>query len=138
MNSSTSEHYLFISSTDSSDYFPFNITCDFHIELPEIIFLTGTWSCSLLQIGFKDEIVDDIIVFCDLCNSSFVRDTRLPVLRFISQSSERSYEFSQPQRISISRDEIKRLRIFIRTASSNEIPSFINNPVTCTLHLRRE
>ena len=137
MSSSKGEHYLFLTSTDSSAYFPFNSTCDFQVELPEALFLRGNWTCAALQVAFKDEIADDIIVFCDLCESSFIQDTRLPVLRVIPQSSQKNFEFKEPQRLNVSRDEVKRLRIFIRTLDLKE-PSFVNRPVSCTLHLRRE
>lgn len=137
MHSSKSTHHLFLASSDSSAFFPFNRTCDFQVELPEVLYLNGNWTCSLTQIGFKDEIAQDIIVMCDLCEGSFIRDTRLPVLRYIPQTSQKSFDFVEPHSFTVSRDEVKRLRVFIRTGELLE-PSFIQNPVTCTLVLKRE
>ena len=137
MNSSKREHHLFLTSSDSSVYFPFNSSCDFQIELPEIFLLHGNWTVALSQISFKDEIAEDITVYCDLAGSSFIQDTRLPVLRVIPKSTEKIFTFDNPLRIDLSRDEIKRLRVFIRT-DDMRTPSFIQKAVKCTLHLRRE
>lgn len=137
MNQSKSEHYLFVSSLDSLAFFPFNASCDFQIELPESIHLTGTWTCALTQIGFKEEISEDLIILCDLFDSSIVRDTRLPVARIISQASDKVITFDNPYRLGVSRDEIRRFRVFIRTFDLQR-PSFIQKPVTCTFHLRKE
>ena len=137
MHSSKGEHHLFVNSSDSSVYFPFNGSCDFQIELGEALHLTGRWTCALAQIAFKEEISEDIIILSDLIDGSFIRDTRLPVLRVIPQSTEKVFVFPEPFRFTISRDDIKRFRVFIRTGDLRE-PSFIQKPVTCTLHLRRE
>lgn len=137
MNQSKSEYYFFVTSLDSLAYFPFNTSCDFQVELPESIHLTGTWTCALTQIGFKEEISEDLIVLCDLFDSSFVRNTRLPVARVISQLTNKVITFDEPYRLGVSRDEIRRFRVFIRTFDL-EKPSFIQKPVTCTFHLRRE
>ena len=89
------------------------------------------------DIAFKEDLIEDIIIFCDLCDSSFIRDNRLPVLRVIPNSTNRVHVFDDPVRIPVSRDEIKRIRIFIRTIHM-EIPSFIVQPVICTLQIRKE
>ena len=137
MHSSNSQHHLFISSEDSSVYFPFNAPCDFQIELGEALHLNGRWTCALTQIAFKEEISEDIIILTDFIEGSHIKNTRLPVLRVIAQSSEKVYTFEEPYRFPISRDEVKRFRVFIRTRTMQE-PSFIQKPVTCTLQLRRE
>ena len=137
MHSSNSQHHLFISSEDSSVYFPFNSPCDFQIELGEALHLNERWTCALTQIAFKEQITEDIIILSDFIEGSYIRNTRLPVLRAIPQSSDKVYTFQEPYRFQISRDEVKRFRVFIRTRSMQE-PSFIQKPVTCTLQLIRE
>lgn len=136
MKPSLKEHHLFLSSTDSLAFFPNNKAIDFHVEFSEALNLSGRWTCALTQIAFKDELVSDIVVLCDICESSYINNTRLPVLRVIPQSNSNVFIFTQPFRLNISRDEIKRLRLYIRTTTLEE-PLFLSQPVTCSLHLRR-
>ena len=137
MKPSTREHHLFLTSTDSSAFFPSNTPYDFYIEFSEAINLNGHWTCALTQIAFKEELLSDIVIFCDICISSYICNTRLPVLRVIPQGDNKVFVFPEPFRLKISRDEIKRLRIYIRNGDLQK-PSFIQKPVTCTLHLKRE
>ena len=137
MHSSSGQHHLFVSSTDSSVYFPFNSPCDFQTELNEALHLNGRWTCALSEIAFKEEISEDIIILTDFIEGSYVRNTRLSILRVIPQTNQKVFTFSEPFRFVISRDEVKRFRIFIRTRDLQE-PSFIQKPVTCTLQLTRD
>ena len=128
---------MFLSSTDSSAIFPYNSGYEFQVELPSTLHLEGVWTCALREITFTDPLSDDVIVFCDLLQSSFIRNAQLPVLRILPVTGEKHYIFTDPIQMQLSRDEIKRIRIFIRTTEMS-IPSFIQNPVRCTLQLKRK
>ena len=65
-----------------------------------------------------------------------VQDTRLPVLRVIPKTTQQLFFFETPLRIDVSRDEIKHIRVFIRTDAMGS-PLFIQKQVNRTLHLKR-
>ena len=129
-------HYLFLSSNDSNLYFPNNEPTNFTIELNENIYLPGLWKISLAEIFFKDEITEQLLICCDLCGDSIVRDQKHAVLRLIPEQSPKNLCFKEPIELDISRDFIKRIRVYIRTMSF-EKPTFLTNTLTCTIKLKR-
>ena len=82
MHSSNGQHHLFISSEDSSVYFPYNAPCDFQIELGEALHLNCRWTCALTQITFKEEISEYINIQSDSIEGSHIRNIRLQAKRF--------------------------------------------------------
>ena len=126
-------HTFFISSVDSLHKFPENSPTDFSIILPLIIHLDECWTVELCDISFGEEMIEDLMVCCSLCNDSFIRDTELPVLHVISANkAERHIEFRQTLAITAKTASVKVIRIFIRTL--NRIPpSFLTKPVRCTV-----
>ena len=131
------QHILFLSSTDSLNYFPHNHACDFQVELSDSLHLRGNWTCALAQISFNEKIIEDLVILCDMCDESYIRDRRMPVLRVIPSQGPKQFIFESPFRLRVSRDELKRFRVYIRTLNF-EIPSFVSGSVKCTLHLRCE
>ena len=137
MAHSTRKHYLFLSSRDSEIYYPDNKPTDFTIELTETLNLPGEWEHSLLEIFFTKRITDDIVVFCDICTNSNIHNTKLPVLRYMQNGTYRNNNsFMQSISVPITQSQLQRLRVYLRTVSG-AIPTFINEPVRCTLLLKR-
>ena len=119
--------YLTISSIDSLDIHPSNSNYDFTVELERTIY--GQFSIALVEI-FCNQIPEELYVFCDIVEPSFVHDKMLPLLRVVRQPNE----FIHLHQIRSSRALIQRIRIFVlnRTLSS---PQFDSGAITCTLKL---
>lgn len=120
--------YLFVSSDDSLEYHPTNSTYDFTITLPQTIH--GDWEIALGDITYVSHF-EDLYVFCDLCEYSYVKDTSLPLLRLISGIGE----FENLYFHTVTRNVIQRIRIFI-TNKNLETPSQDIGPVRLTLVMK--
>ena len=131
------KHVLYLSSEDSLDIYPTNKPFDFTAELPENIRLPGKWQVALHSVMFKERIVDWMAICSDLCESSVIGDTKQQVLRRIGPNSARIQEFSNLIWLDVSRDDLKRVRVFLRLRNMAE-PTFMTKPVTCTLELKRQ
>lgn len=132
-----SKHYLFLSSANSSDYFPFNTHSDFTVRLTERLHFPGNWECTLIDIFFPRKLQTDVVIYCDLCEQSFINNTKLPVLRTVQNGYFRQFDsFQQLVNIPIARSETQQIRIYITTITGED-PSFIDQSVHCTLLLKR-
>lgn len=138
MESAKSQHVFFVKSTDSLGIFPNNTASDFTIELPELLYLKGKWECSLYEISFTENLVKDIIVCSDIVENSIIANSKHQVLRVIAQPSTaiRHVSFSQLLWLPVSRDQIKRFRIFIKDNTTLE-STFISGTVKCTVVVRK-
>ena len=137
MDHSARKYYLFLSSQDSELYYPENTSTDFTVELTETLYLPGEWECSLLEIFFTKRITEDIVVYCNICTESAINNSKLPVLRYLQNGTYRNNNsFLHPISVPINQTHIQRLRVYIRTVSG-KIPSFIDDPVRCTVVLKR-
>jgi hypothetical protein len=123
--------YLFISSTDSQKTHPDNSPWDFTVTLPKQIKLSEQWEIGLLEIDYAESVTDKLVVFCDLCEHSYMRNGYLPLLRIVHAPMT----FPDPYFMSISRDYIGEIRLYIRTTDL-KTPSFDINTLNCTLLLR--
>lgn len=121
--------YLFVSSEDSLEYNPTNSTYDFTITLPQTIY--GEWEIALAEIEYPSHFWD-LYVFCDLCDSSYVRDRTLPLLRIVSQMGE----FDNLYFHKTTRNVIQRLRITIKNKDL-VTPTEDIGPVRLTLAMRQ-
>ena len=119
--------HLFLCSTDSILYHPSNKSWDFTVELPHAI--EGQWKCALGDISYNT--TENLYVFCDLCEQSYIRGGTLPILRYVTQPKE----FTNLYYFNVNLSHIKRVRIFIRN-NNMEIPSDDIGPVRCTLILK--
>ena len=119
--------YLFVCSEDSVDLNPANATYDFTISLPQE--LNGKFKIALGEITYTSHF-EDLYVFCDLCEHSYIKDTSLPILRIVPKMGE----FQNLYFHSVTRSNIQRIRIFI-TNSRLETPSQDVGPIRCTLLL---
>ena len=121
--------YLFISSEDSLKYNPTNSTYEFTVTLPQTIH--GDWEIALSEIEYASHF-EDMYVFCDLCESSYVKDKTLPLLRVVSKMGV----FQNLYFYSVTRKVIQRIRVFIRNKDL-ETPSQSVGPIRLTLVMRQ-
>ena len=139
------EHYLFLSSEDSLDYFPENRAGRFSIKLPGTLKLEGRWKCALTELVYVPQFIgekpQEIYVCCDLVQESYGSDSMLPMLRKVSVptaiGSKTALTFPQNYYFSVSRTEIQYINVFAKDQKLND-PSFVQEPLSCTLHLVRE
>ena len=143
-----SEHFLFLSSNDSSAINSANKPFDFTVSLPSRIRLEGdTWSCALLQASFVDESPQQgcgIVVFlCDLVEESYIRNHFLPVLdvtydvNTVTNKLNQVLEIANPLYHRITRKYIDSIRVWIKDELSLQHCIDIVEPVRCILHLKR-
>lgn len=138
------QHYLIMSSADSQDIHPFNRPSDFTVELPHTLHLLGRWECALTAIqsskSQSDRSCGLVVYICsDLCEESYVGNKQIPILRSIAVAQEDdrlNTDFARPYYMLIKRDQVKRIHIFVISASGGRL-TFLDEHLTCTLHLRR-
>jgi hypothetical protein len=139
------DHYLFISSTDSKDWFPQNNSQNFRIKLPSSLKLDGLWRCALTEFSytpiFEGLIPKEIYICCDIVQDSYACNSTLPLLRKVNVPSQHSSRiqilFPQNFYIPVSQEEIQYINMYIKDENLQN-PSFGSEPVTCTLHLWRD
>ena len=79
--------YIFLSSKDSLRFHPDNKGYNFTVELPERVELRGNWKVVLCDIS------ETLMVFSDICDYSFDRDSLEPILRMVMPNNKRSQFF---------------------------------------------
>ena len=77
--------YLYVSSDDSLDLNTSNNAYDFTVNLPKSI--TGDFVIALGEITYTSH-EEDLYVFCDLCEDSYIKNTSLPILRSVTHIGE--------------------------------------------------
>ena len=85
-------------------------------------------------------ISDSVYVCCDIVQDSIFRNTKLPILRRCAvYDNEDTIEeiFGDPYYIEISRDQIHKIRIYIKDKFLNTV-LFKSNILECTLHLLKQ
>ena len=86
-----------------------------------------------LHYGDLSRSDSDLYVFCDMCESNYIIDNYLPILRIINQSGD----ILNPYFTKIVHQQVSQLRIFIR-CRDGEYPSFTPRHLRCTLRVRRK
>ena len=138
------EHYLFLSSQDSLDYFPDNKSNHFNIKLPGTLKLPGIWKCAVVEMTyypqFEGERPKQIYLCCDVVQESYACDSTLPILRRLSVptgiSTKTTVTFPQNYYFQVSREELQYIQIYVKNQKLQD-PTFVVQPLTCTLHLVR-
>ena len=140
------DKYLILRSTDcEKTYFPENKPYDFKVNLNNPLHLKGEqWLVGLSEItllnwstGKKSNCVD-VYICSSLCDTSYVGDSELPVLRQIclhGNKRERKFVFPQCHYVPVKVKDIQNIDIYIKDRNS-ELASFITGPVIVTLHLK--
>ena len=120
--------YLYLSSNDSLDYYPTNNPFDFTVNLPYS--LSGQFVVALAEVHYTSH-EEELFIFCDLCEDSYIKDNSLPILRTVSNIGE----FSNLYFHTVTRKSIQRIRIYI-TNKNLDKPSYDIGPVRCLLILK--
>lgn len=136
------DHYLYLSSSDSTAVHPSNTPVDFTVELPRSIHLQGYWECALVDVQLTGVTIpfDPFCLCSDICTDSCVGHLRLPVLRRLSSKGWKKdsvLQFEQTQYKRVKLNQISRIRLFIRSIRHSP-PSVTTGELTCTLHIRHE
>jgi hypothetical protein len=132
---------LFLSSQDSTSWFPQNNNQSFRIKLPTSLKLEGKWKCALTEVtytpDFSGEKPSEIYVCCDIVQESYGLNSTLPILRKLNVPETKTriqHIFPQNIYIELSQEEIQYIHIYIKTQDLQD-PSFGSEPFTCTLHI---
>lgn len=122
--------YLYISTQDSEQFYPYNECYDFSIELPRE--LKGPLDIALTFVYLKAKPLKGgyYYLLCDAVEPSFVRDCERPVLGSFYTSGS----VTTPKYLRINRESLKRLTFSIRTCQL-KVPPPCEKPVYFTLHL---
>ena len=143
---------MFISSTDCKDIFLDNTFDDFTIQLPREVELSchgrfgmGTdWAFALTEITVADSvqslIPESCIILCDLAESSYIKGSTAPVLRTITQATEKNGSLFQTYYIGSNKLKFNRLRIYIRNSNLGRLNKLLwgpNTTIKLILHFLR-
>ena len=140
------EFYMIVQSNDSLEYYPNNSPVDFRIHLKKSLNLKGNWMVSLTDIDYlitqeNRPATRSFWVYLNVCQSTVVGDTSLPLLRRVpivasSVDTDTQKEFLLEQFIPvIPNHETDLLHIYIYGDHHTAIS--LDFPVLCTLHFKQ-
>lgn len=122
---------IYANSDESKDFHPRNTSNDFTIELPETIYLEGSWVITLTEIYTQEEIRHPLFIFCDICEQS-IHDGKLkPLLKLIYPDC---IHFSNLHYIPIKNNTIKRIRFTIKGGVTGNEP-VLTEKISLSMHL---
>ena len=127
--------YLFLSSANSIETYPNNHALDFTVTLPQPIDLTeGLWVCALLDIDMLADktAVEEIRVYCDICQYSFVGDSFQPILHLANSFSPVMIPIDIPVRTK----SVSQIRVYLKVITKPQ-SSFDPQSSRCTLRINR-
>ncbi len=119
--------YLFLNSEDSKDFHS-NKNTEFIIELPDA--LEGKFTCALTEIKFENTTTEDLYIYCDIIEDSYVNNSFLPLLRIVTESTK----FHTLYYLKVKQSRIPRIKVSIKTREG-KAPTLTGN-TTCTLALK--
>ena len=131
------DFYIFLSSKDSLRYHPANKGYNFTVELPERVELRGNWKVALCDIFLNEKISDTLMVYSDICDYSFVRDSLEPILRMVMPNNKRSQIFSDRFYLGVRQSNLGRIKIYIKDSSFKNAVA-LKGEIQLTLHLKKE
>ncbi len=142
--------YIYVSSKDSATLFLNNRLDNFVIEFEKEVVLTSgsasRLSVALTEISIKPRgsmrtrtvLPESCVVLCDICDVSYIKGTRLPVLRVLpSQFDELSGSLFQPYYIEVNTTSFKRIHFQLKTrdlSPLNTVKWDLESELRCTLH----
>ena len=131
--------YMTVNSDMSIVYFPNNKPYQFKTHLQSSINLNGNWKVSLVDISMSDSSKKsyNLYIHSDICGESILDGDKENILRMVKayRSGRWTQECINHQYISINKSEIRDIEFSIRN-KKGELASFLQNPVTITLHFR--
>ena len=131
------QFYVYISSSDSTNYFPDNQPSKFTVKLPETLRLHEKWQLALCEIQYPSiqNKPDQLLILCDLCQDSIVGDKRLPILRRMTFEDPGYRSFGVFYYVNLKAHEVDRITVYLKTETGQE-PSFGSGKLLCTLHFQ--
>ena len=140
------QHFVFLSSSDSSELFPSNNPSDFTVQLAGTLDLKGTWYAGLKEVRITNKVQEEeeeeapreLLICSDLCEDVFYGGTKLGILRRIHRSVKPPVLvkiFHESFYFKVAQSQLNKIRILIRGESNQ--PVNIRGRTSCTLHLKR-
>jgi len=141
--------YVFLSSADSKDKFSNNSYDDFTVEFSQEIELDcncyhAEWAFALTEITIINSsqslLPESCIILCDLAQSSYIRDSHVPVLRTIAAETEATGSLYQSYYISVNKHKFNKIRIYIKNKDLSPLNKTLwqsNTIIKLTLHFQK-
>lgn len=137
--------YLYLSSDDSKKYYPNNNPAMFSTKLPKNIRtpLNGNWQIALLDIelppletGYEPKF---LTVYSDICSSSVYGGGLKQILHRMYYKELRQQTpivFIPTRYKEVNIESLDYIHLYLLDEHGNS-PSFVNSPLLCTLHIRK-
>ena len=136
------EHFLFLKSDDSLDFYPLNRPDNFTVQLSEPIHLDDSiWICALRDFTCHLTYPQNLYIFCDIVQDSHVFGRKLPIMQRVPEMvNDQTYvveSYDSSVCFKITRPVLTHITVYIKNAQLLR-PSFADKPTTCMLHLIRK
>jgi hypothetical protein len=135
------QHYLFLASSDSKEFYPENIPSQFIVQLPHILQLQGDWFCALRSFDYRGDTVlpPELYICSDICEDSIVRNTQTSVLQYINtpeKTKSLSLQFKDPYYLKITQTQLNRIKFCLLSSTLTQT-NISTGTVHCILHLKK-
>ena len=132
--------YMVLNSDKHSNYFPQNKPYNFKAHLLRPMNLEGNWMVSLVDFktGTSALFHEDVYMYCDMCGDSIIDGSMHPLLRrFLCSGNKGDFSstFPDKQYKPVSKTYIEDIHIYLKDVAGKDA-SFLNQPVSITLHLK--
>ncbi len=87
--------------------------------------------------GARQALPESCVILCDICDNSYIKGTRLPVLRILPAANESTVSLFQPYYVGVKVESFIRIRIQIKTRELEALDAGkweLDNELRCTLH----
>lgn len=149
----STQHFLYLSSDDSLNYFPGNSHSDFYVKMLNSSIFNDVSLCGIIGFQFYDSVLVNnnpvtnntqlnMYVCSDICQQSFVNDSMYPVLTRLSvkvnnDSTLKEIEIQNPIYIPIVQYFNQNIHLYIKGDEDSRI-SLLKGPTKVTLHLKSQ
>lgn len=127
-----------LSSDDyTTSFYPSNTTAEFICDLTETYTLEGEYECAIVDFIYKKKtsVSKILYIFCDICIDSYIKETKLPLLRIIDTKRKESLF---PIYVNVKSHQFNKIRVYItdQNLQANSVSNL--SFFMCTLHLRKK
>ena len=130
---------MVLSSYDGKDFFPNNTSHNCFVKLNRALQFDGYWVVALTEIGTSERAQkDELFVYSDICQDSFVGSSEQPLLRriFYEDVNDKNIIYVNPYYVPVNLKDIQQIHIYIKDENGNDA-SFFKKKVTVALHLKK-
>lgn len=131
--------YMIANSNYSDNYFPTNTESDFRVHLNNPLILNGPWKVALVECEMNSSLSnqESVFLYSNICDDSIVNGYKKPLLRRILNNGPGNWcnIFETPHYMTVKVQEITDIHFYI-TDAKDQIVSFIDQPLTLTLHFK--